>query len=89
MQRNDANAAISKRDAEINMRRPELNKAVTGATEKLAYTQAEMHAQALESSNRAELVERQAERNAVRQQNESAAFKVAAQARLAESEQQF
>ena len=48
-----------------------------------------MHAQVLASSHRAEMVEQQAERRAVREQEEISAFKAAAQSWLAESEQQY
>ena len=86
--REEADADISQRDAQIHAHRLELHSAVTNATENLAKIQSEMHAQAAAASHQAEIAEQQAQKQAVHEQ-ESSAFKATAQERLTESEQQF
>ena len=89
MIRDEANAAISQRDAQIHAHRLELHSAVTNATENLAKIQSEMNAQAAAVSQQTEAAEQRARTQAEHEQEEISAFKAIAQEKLAESEQQF
>ena len=89
LMREEANAAISQRDAQIHVHRLELHSAVTNATENFAKIQGEMTAQAAAASHQTEIAEQRAKQQTVHEQEEISAFKAAAQERLTESEQQF